>query len=323
MKKRGVRGEDWSSTAILLLVVLLLIPILVLGVSYATNPLTGQVTSRQANLSIRINAPPVIFFVSNVTPQSITEASTTLVNFSFTASDADGAADINNNSAQLRIMRTGETDRVNLSCHPLALISATAINYSCSVYVWYFDGAGPWTVNASLNDTAGQRAENASRTFELQETAAMALSPTALTWATLPAGFTNQTSNNDPITVNNTGNKNIAAAGFLTTGYNLQGLSTLTDFINAQNFSVSPVNGTPSCTGVACLECNGTLMSNNTAQSISSANLTRGNNTINQHNQTSGQEDIFFCLRTVPTEIARQVYDTTGSATSAWVVEIS
>ena len=149
--------------------------------------------------------------------------------------------------------------------------------------------------------------------------------PTALTWATLELGRTNQTSNNDPLIINNTGNKNIAVGDITVAGYNLQGTSITTDFINAENFSISAVNFTVSG---GPMECNGTQMFNGSSgtaapQAIFAANITRGNNSINTNNQASGQEELFVCLRTVPFGITRQTYNTAGLSSKIWTVAVS
>ena len=167
--------------------------------------------------------------------------------------------------------------------------------------------------------------ENITTNFQVQSTTAMNMYPTALTWATLELGTTNQTSNNDPLRINNTGNKDIAVGGITVAGYNLQGTSITTDFINAENFSISAVNFTGSG---GPMECNGTQMFNGTSgaaapQAIFAANITRGNNSINTNNQASGQEELFVCLRTVPLGITRQTYNTAGLSSKVWTVAVS
>ncbi len=289
------------------------------------NDSVGNVNDSVANLSFTVlsDIGPNITFVSNISAVSIIEGGSRRINFSFLASDFDGRGDLDNTSAQVRINLIGEADRFNTSCTPLATIGSS-INYSCSVDVWYFDGAGFWTVNASIRDNAGSYIENASVQFTVQETTAFAIGPSALAWPTLELGTTNRTSNNDPITLNNTGNKDIATTGITLTGYNLRGLTTTSEFINAPNFSVSNLNGTSSCSGIACLECNGTITANATIETLPNAILSAGNNSRNYQNDTSGQENLFFCLMTVPSGISRQTYDTSANnQTAPWVITIT
>ena len=235
-----------------------------------------------------------------------------------------------NSTAQLRVNITGETDRVNSSCQPLNMTGPFTVNYSCSVYMWYFDGAGNWTVNASIKDRNGNYTYNTSISFELQSTVAMKMYPTSLTWPTFEFGATNTTSNNDPLVINNTGNKDIAAGSITVTGYSLQGVTTTTEFINARNFTISVLNGTSGCTGASCFECNGTSMLNQSAIPIQTANITAGNNSIYNLTDTygtsgSGQETLFMCIPQFPltTDISRQTFATNGTHTAVWTVAVS
>src|SRR3989338_7228524 len=182
------------------------------------------------NISIATNGVPSITFVSNLSAVSIIEGGVRQINFSFLASDPDGRGDLDNTSAQLRISRLGEADRTNTSCTPVGTFENN-INYSCSINLWYYDGAGFWTINASIRDTQSLYSENNSMQFMVLETTAFAIGPTALTWATLELGNTNRTATNDPMTLNNTGNKDIVTTGITVTGYDLRGLTTTTEFI--------------------------------------------------------------------------------------------
>ena len=146
------------------------------------------------------------------------------------------------------------------------------------------------------------------------------MTPTALTWPSLELGSTNQTSNVDPIRINNSGNDNIDVGGVAITAYDLYGLTTTSDFIGVGNFSIHAVNGSPSCAGDGCKECNGTSMINKTSAPVTTANISAGNYS---RNDGTGQEDLFFCIRTVPSTISRQTYDTSAAYTDPWVIEVS
>jgi len=327
MKKRFVNRSSYSYLGFILFflsVGLLFFALPNVNHSGLQNFLTGAATSETTTLSITVNSAPVIFQVRQVHSQSITEGSNIIItNITFNVTDADGFGDINNNSAQIRINLTGEQDRFNSSCKVASQFSSTGVSFNCTVDIWYFDSAGNWTINVSINDSAGVYAENNSNSVEIFSTTGMVMSPNALTWATLELGDTNKTSTNDPVLINNTGNKNINVGGVTVTGYNLQGQTLATDFINAANFSIFPTNGTVGCTGVGCLECNGTMLLNATSTGIAYANITRGNNSLNYFNGTSGQEELFVCLRLLPATISRQTYSTTGAFTSAWTVAVS
>ena len=283
-----------------------------------------------------VNAAPKIVFVSPVHRQTISEGTSSYIyNITFNVTDGDGFGDINNQSGQIRINLTNSinltdtVDRFNTTCvnvTPFTYGGESGISFNCSVTIWYFDGPGNWTINVSANDSAGVYVENRTgSSIEVLATTAMVMYPNALTWATLELGYTNRTSNNDPVIINNTGNKNINVGGVTVAGYNLQGVTTATDFIYSGNFSIFPVNGSGSG---GPIECNGTQMVNGTSgtaapQTITVANITRGNNTNNDETGASGQEQLFFCLRLVPSQVSRQTYSTAGVSSSPWSVAVS
>jgi len=288
------------------------------------NGITGAATSSTTTLSVSINNAPQVNFVAAVGPQTISAGSTALFAFKFNVTDADGWQTINNNSATVRINYTGAPDNYNTSnnvtCSPFLQTSSTSITYNCNVTVWYFAQAANWTINASINDTAGVYAENSTSTFQIQSTTSMDMTPTALTWPSLELGTTNRTSNVDPIRINNSGNDDIDVGGVSITAYDLYGLTTTSDFIGVGNFSIHAVNGSPSCAGDGCKECNGTSMINKTAAPVTTANISAGNYS---RNDGTGQEDLFFCIRQVPTIISRQTYDTSAAYTDPWIIAVS
>ncbi|KKL21743.1 hypothetical protein LCGC14_2442410, partial [marine sediment metagenome] len=61
-------------------------------------------------------------------------------------------------------------------------------------------------------------------------------------------------------------------------------------------------------------------MVNATSTNVTSAILQRGNNTLNYNNATSGQEQIFFCLKGVPQDISSQEYSSIQYG--AWTIRI-
>jgi len=332
MKRRGVqpRQSGYQSKyiySVLLVVIVALLGFVLLNNLIGWEAITGALTSGTTTASVVINNVPVTYWILAPTAQSITESGTTAVKFSFNVSDADGSDTINNASARLSVNYTSgvtgrSTTRTNTSCFANQTVANTT-KFECIILMWYFDDAADWTINASANDTSGILAFNMSANFTLQSTTAMVMSPTALTWPSLELGTSNQTSNADPVTVNNTGNKVVNTSGITVTGYSLQGLTTTTQFILAQNFSVWHTNGSSSCTEVSCLECNGTQLLNATAEALPYANVSIGNNSQNYQNATSGQVNLFFCLRTVATEISRQTYNTAGINTASWTVTVS
>jgi hypothetical protein len=134
----------------------------------------------------------------------------------------------------------------------------------------------------------------------------MVMSPTALTWPSVGLSSTDTGSNNDPITINNTGNDE--GLYINVTAFNLTGDTTSTEIIPAANFTIS--NITEGCAG--------NVLVHNTDVNITSAILEKGNNTIAANDSTSGQEQLFFCLKVLPSDISSQNY-TSGIA---WIIEI-
>lgn len=309
MKKKEVFSP--RGTFILALVILLIIPIVSAGffdfLGDMNNLITGRLTSSTTSLSITIgNTAPVVDYISSISSQSVTESGTTAVTFTFTATDTDGVANLDDATAKASFNRTGETTRTNSSCSLANDVDTDTANYTCKILVYYWDGAGTWTVNASIEDINSAYGENTSTTFSLSETTAMVMSPTALTWTSIGLLSTNQLSNNDPITINNTANKDITDGNVKVTAIDMQGLTTTTEYLLAGNFTVN--------TADACDT--GTIMVNRTATGISGATITAGNNSAG-----NGQEQVYFCLEEVSSGISQQSYSTASSG--AWTIGVS
>jgi hypothetical protein len=174
--------------------------------------------------------------------------------------------------------------------------------------MWYFDENGNWNINVSAEDINGARANNDSITFTYNLLTAMVMSPTALGWPALGVANTNIGSNNDPIVVNNTGNDEDLSINV--TGRDLQGETVSSEYIYAGNFSVGAVSE----------GCGGSTMDDLVSINITSAILGKGNNTLNNNNATSGQEELFFCLRELPQAISAQSYSSSG--TGPWTIQV-
>jgi hypothetical protein len=275
--------------------------------SDARDMVTGMATSGQTALSIVIsNTAPSIPFVMNISSQSITEQGTSQVLFFFTANDSDGVANLNDTSAQVNFTKSGSSARTNSSCALVGDLDAYSANYSCTVSMWYWDAAGNWSINVSIRDNANAFGQNVTTEFPLGETTAMVMSPTSLSWGSMSLLAIDQLSNNDPIVINNTGNKNITAGNVKVTAIDMQGATITTEYLNSSNFTVSVTDA-----------CNvGVYMANNTATAITGATILAGNNSAGD-----GQEQLYFCLETVTPGISQQTYSTATSG--AWTVGVS
>ncbi len=274
--------------------------------------ITGEATSGTASLNITIsNTAPTIPFVLAVSAQNPLESGYRSVLLNFSVNDTDGSGNVNLSSARARFNRTGETNRDNFTCANIGS-GGNGQMFTCNVSMYYFDENAVWSINVSARDNEEAGASNTTTNFTYNLLTAMVLSPTALTWATLARTDTNVSSNNDPVLINNTGN---SANGTINqTAYNLRGETTTTQFIFAANFTVG--NVTDGCgAGI-----NASIMANATSKQLNGTNFSKGNNSLNYVNQTSGQEQIFYCLRGIPGDATGQSYS--SSFYGSWVVEI-
>ncbi|MCX6749737.1 MAG: hypothetical protein NTW17_03285, partial [Candidatus Pacearchaeota archaeon] len=253
------------------------------------------------------NEAPTIPVVQSISATDPTIGTTTAITFNFTANDNNGADDINASSAQAQFLMNGETTRSNTSCTSWAS-AGNNVNFTCTIDMWYFDQNGAWTVNVSVKDNLEEYAENSSTTFTYNIMTAMVMSPSSVNWPTINLLDTDTGSSDDPITINNSGND--INLNINITAYNLRGVTTPTEFIYANNFTIQN----------ASQGCSGTAMVNQTSTNVTSAILQRGNNTLNYYNETSGQEQIYFCLKGVPHDISSQSYS--SSAYGSWEIRI-
>ncbi len=297
---------------------LILLLIIVLSYSFVSamdfsdlwGKITGKVTSQETNISITVAGAnqAQITTVSSIPNTDPTESSSKAITFYAIMYDADGVGDLNDSSVNATFSKAGETTRYNSSCVLVGDLDATSANYSCLITMWYWDGSGAWTINVSGTDLGNQtRVYNDSTTFTYNELKAMAISPTSLTWPGVSIGATNQVSDNDPTTVNNTGNYD---GTIDLTGINLLGETTASEYIPVVNFSVDIDTG-----GAA--ECDGTNLVNNTATEITSSDSNPGNLSAGGG---AGQEELYYCIVEVPSDISSQTYSTSegGSWTIAY-----
>ncbi len=244
----------------------------------------------------------------------------TSVIINFTAYDADG--NLNYSTARVNISLTGEVTRQNMSCSRYES-SPTYANFTCNITMFWYDGAGNWNITASIWDNTTLSVKNDSTTLYVGATTAFEIAPGNLTWNAFIAGSTNQTANNDPLILNNTGNQPVGIAtgtsNITINATHLRGEIDNTKILIANNFSVSTLTG-GACTGDACLECGGGLTGNlsyGRFTNITSAFLPKGNYT---QEDGTGREQLYFCLRIAGRELTGQPYST--SQEGSWVIRI-
>jgi len=175
--------------------------------------------------------------------------------------------------------------------------------------MWYFDGAGSWTINVSVADIGGPvTVTNDTETFTYNTLKAMKLSPSSITFGSVSLGQTDIAATDDPVTLNNTGNVDIASGNAKVKAYDLFGTTTTSEKIGADAFSVNIADASE-----------GDAMINNTEVAITGSVLAAGNHSVDDG--STGQELLYYYIEEVPTTgISAQTYDT--SALGAWVVSV-
>jgi len=277
---------------------------------------TGHATQQNTNVSVTLNGTNgVIVVVTNFSTAIIpTENSFTPATFYVQVTDPDGVSDINDTSINATFFRSGETARSNSTCSLVEDISSTTANYSCTINMWYYDGAGVWDITACARDLGNTTYVcNSTTTFTYNQLQALVISPNSLTWATLTPGMVNQTSNNDPSVINNTGNYNFP--NVTVRGHNLHGEAVTSAYISVRNFTVGSRTGSNAECDVSPAS-NATLLVNGTNVQILDTILSKGNHSVN--NGVTGQEQLYYCINTVP-QVQSQIYSTKYSGGS-WII---
>ncbi|MBX4196406.1 LamG domain-containing protein [Candidatus Pacearchaeota archaeon] len=287
--------------------------------AYAVDMLGNKNQTEQTTVTITnpTNTAPSITSVQALAAQDPTEDSITNVIFNFTAYDPDGFGDLKDASARVNVTIIGQSNlRQNLSCAELNNFATNYANYTCSVQMQYFDSSGSWNLSVSINDTADAVAINESTYFTYNQLSAFTVGPSNLTFASLTPGSTNQTSNNDPLVLNNTGNKNVTLGNIQVNATNLKGETDNTKALYANNFTLSIVTGSSFECGISGNQ--SVAMSHWAFINVTNSSLTNGNHSL--ADGSTGQEQIYMCLTVVGNELSGQAYSTAGEG--AWTLKI-
>src|SRR3989344_5671033 len=282
--------------------------------SFYTPIVAGNITLQDYTVTAANNAPQItnVLFSDPVSP---TEDSYTPTVINFTAYDADGASTFS--TAKINVTRSTEPVRQNSSCIQLNTFGTNYANYSCTVQMWYFDEAGSWNITVAINDTTSLDAENSSNSFTYSLLTSFKLSPSAITFPEIKPGALNTTSSNDPLLMNNTGNKAIAAGSIDLNATHLVGETDNTKALYAGNFTISlAANGGIECGGTTT---NVTTLARAVYTAITNSTLSRVNHSVNDG--ITGQEQLYSCLTLAGSELSSQSYST--SAQGAWTLRIA
>lgn len=271
---------------------------LITGRVGTTNPVTQTIT-------VTGGSAPVIYDVWNETMTDLsssgpTEDSPTYVIINFSASDSEGAGNLDDSTAFIDL-ESGGTSRT-ASCTKYES-SGNYANYTCNVTIWWFDPASTaWTINASISDTSTNYAQNITDIFAVGSLAGFSSSPSSLTWSSISPGAIDAEPTNN-ILMNNTGNmvRNVEL-----NATDLIGETNSAQALWAANFSAHTASGCSS----------GTTMVADTYTDVAGASLPVGNYT----GGSAGQEEIYICLEAANAILDAQDYSTT--ARGAWTVKI-
>ena len=317
MVKRGIKVIIFVG-----LLILLILPLASAGFfSDFRARITGELSSQPTNVSVSVtgvNAVTINVFNNTLTGSVTDPTDDSLNNIEFfvTVTDSDGVNDINDSSVNATFSKTGQPTRTNSSCVLVGDIDSNSANFSCTISMYYFYEIGSWNITVFGNDLGNTTAQaNTSQIFQYNQLQAIKISPTSLTFPSVSPGDVNQTSDNDPTLINNTGNFDVTLDNVQINAINLAGVTISTDFIFAANFSVGIFTG-------STVECNSTATNlvNGTDTFINDTILPPGNNSLSYSNSTSGQEQIYYCIQNVPSSISSQTYST--STLGSWTVKI-
>jgi hypothetical protein len=281
---------------------------------YAIDEAGNQNNSGLRNFNVNSNQPPNIYAVTSIPSVTLTEGpGPTFVTVNFSVYDANGISDLNSASAAVNFTKAGENLRYNNSC-AIKDSSGNYANYTCNVTMWYWDAAGSdWKVYANISDLESNLAVNDTTNFTVNSLTGFVMAPSSLTFSSITAGTNNQTPTNHFI-LNNTGNVNTGNIQINAT--DLVGETTKNQFLWASNFSASNSTG-------GNIECNisgsATAMVNMSYTSVANTVFAAGNFTKNDG--TTGQEQIYLCLRKVGYELTQQIYST--NQFGSWTVKIA
>ncbi|MBI4141449.1 S8 family serine peptidase [Candidatus Woesearchaeota archaeon] len=216
-------------------------------VPYASNSITFNVssfTTYAINETPTPNTPPTIHnltFPTSFTPQENVRTGFNIT-INFTATDAEGAADLLDVSALAYINNnTFYRNSSPVNCTTIKHgDNANSRNYSCQINISYYLPAGTWNITVNITDSAGEMATNATEEFTLNELTAFQLNNS---FNNSPISFsagpsqTNKQANN-PLSIDNTGNINITLVNF--TAFDVWNNTVDPPIIiNASNFTVS------------------------------------------------------------------------------------
>ncbi len=264
---------------------------------------------------VKFEATPKIYDIMDVSDVDLTLGpSATYVIVNFSVSDENGATDLDDSTAMINLTQSGEETRFSeISGCTKYESSGVYANYTCNVTMWWFDGDGVWNIYANISDGQGNNAGNLTQTLTVKTLTGFEISPSSLDFSELTPGDTNITPINY-ILMNNTGNQEIISGNVQINASDLRGEDSPGYSLWAGNFSASPNSGVDSCDIGAG---SATQLVNFTNVNIAGISIPVGNYT---KSDSTGQEEMYFCLRKVGWDLTEQRYSTNNLG--AWTIRI-
>ena len=235
--------------------------------------------------------------IKSISAQDPTPASTTAVEIWFVANDADGAGNLDNSTAAAHFSKAAEATRSDTTCSA-ASYNATAINYTCSVDMQFYDGPGVWTINVTVDDAESNTATNTDTNFTYNSGTHMTMTPTAVNFGSLNVGATDKNASDDPIVITNSGNVDIATVNI--TAYDLVGEAASSYTIGAAQFEANAADAA-----------GGDTLSNGAAVTVAGVTIAHG---------PAVSDNVYFYVDVPSTDIQVQSYSTAGG--TDWTVAV-
>ena len=299
------------------------------------NTITGRAPTQTASLSITVgNNPPVIGNVTLDEADSITltENGNKSFLFSFVAVDPEGLSNIVDGSAVANITRSGETTRHNNTfvyntdggCRFANNVGTNGKNFSCTIGIVFYDGAGLWNISVMVNDSNGNFAQNTTKPFTIQESTNIALDQSSITFPSVTLNQNNVSASIN-VTITNTGNDDISGRESTGETINITAItlvpSTGTTFIPASNFTIAEANGS----GTNLINpCDFSITNNvtrlrNMTDAVGFSNFTGAINGSAVLARAVGNKQVYaLCLIHAPNDLQSTTYSTTSSG--SWTI---
>ncbi|MEK6818590.1 MAG: hypothetical protein AABY10_01515, partial [Nanoarchaeota archaeon] len=155
--------------------------IIIVGVVYGNSSfqwlkkITGYAsTTQNVGLNITVGVPQIVTVYNSTVVNLINGPnegnSDTNITVNFTVYNSIGTSMINHTSSKVNVTKAGEAVRQNTSCQRLETNATNYVNYTCKIQIFWFDGAGNYSINAFILDNNSNSAQNGTTSFNIGTT---------------------------------------------------------------------------------------------------------------------------------------------------------